>query len=152
MKPGRKPHIPTDEDRHAARLMASIGVKAADIATALKISPRTLWTHYGEEITNAAVAANTRVAERLYSIAMGHVEGAQVRDSLTASIFWLKTRARWRETDRLEVTGAEGSPLQVDHAVKMTDEQLLEIIKKGGVKALPPPEDPPIDVDAIPTE
>ena len=39
------------------------------------------------------IKANARVAESLYRKAIG--EG---RESVTAAIFWLKTRARWKET------------------------------------------------------
>jgi hypothetical protein len=31
-----------------------------------------------------------------------------------ATFFWLKTRAGWRETDRLEHTGPNGQPVVID--------------------------------------
>ena len=50
--------------------------------------------------------ANARVAERLYRKAIG--EG---QESFTAAIFWMKTRARWKETMVSEVTHDVADPL-----------------------------------------
>jgi len=33
--------------------------------------------------------------------------------NLTAAIFYLKTQAKWRETDRVELTGADGEAINV---------------------------------------
>jgi hypothetical protein len=44
----------------------------------------------------------------------GQTEGRNV----AAAIFWLKTRAGWRETDRREITGAGGEPLTVSYVVR----------------------------------
>ena len=65
----------------------------ADIAGVLGIDPKTLRRHYRDELKHGHVKANARVAESLYRKATG--DGAQ---SVTAAIFWLKTRANWRET------------------------------------------------------
>jgi hypothetical protein len=43
------------------------------------------------------------VARSLYAQAIG--------GNTTAQIFWLKTRAGWRETAAFEVTGSNGRPL-----------------------------------------
>ncbi len=53
--------------------------------------------------------ANAKVAENLYRKATG--EG---RESVTAAIFWLKTRAGWKETSVHELGGRDGRPLQVE--------------------------------------
>ena len=46
-------------------------------------------------IASGGIKANARVAESLYRKATG--EG---REAVTAAIFWLKTRARWKENLR----------------------------------------------------
>ena len=51
-------------------------------------------------IASGGIKANARVAESLYRKATG--EG---REAVTAAIFWLKTRARWKETSVHEVEG-----------------------------------------------
>jgi hypothetical protein len=73
--------------------MAAYGVPEADIARVIPIDPKTLRKHYREELDTGHVKANTKIAESLYRKALG--DGAQ---SVTAAIFWLKTRAGWKET------------------------------------------------------
>jgi len=54
-------------------------------------------------------------------------------------MFWLKTRAGFRETNKVEVTGQGGGPVQVDVGVKLrsldlsdfTDEELALAEKLG---------------------
>jgi len=78
--------------------MAGLGVPEADIAEVLDIDPKTLRKHYSRELKHGHIKANSRVAETLYRKALG--EGPQ---SVTAAIFWLKTRAQWKETAVAEV-------------------------------------------------
>lgn len=58
-----------------------------------------------KELENGAIKANAQVAESHYRKATG-----QGREAVTTAIFWLKTRARWREaTDvHASVLGHEG--------------------------------------------
>ena len=73
--------------------MAGYGIPEADIACLLEIDPKTLRRHYRRELDKGHIKANSRVAENLYRKATG--EG---REAVTAAIFWLKTRAGWKET------------------------------------------------------
>src|SRR5262245_458831 len=73
--------------------MAGYGLSPADISNVLDIDVADLTVSYAKQLTGGQVKANARVAESLYRKAIG--EG---RESVTAAIFWLKTRARWRET------------------------------------------------------
>jgi hypothetical protein len=79
--------------------MAGYGIPEEDIASVLGIELATLKREYPSELANGHVKANAKVAESLYRKAVG--EG---RESVTAAIFWLKTRAGWRETSNHEVT------------------------------------------------
>jgi hypothetical protein len=73
--------------------MAGYGHPAEDIAQVLRIDVEELRRRYADEIEDGRIKANSRVAENLYRRATG--EG---REAVTAAIFWLKTRARWKET------------------------------------------------------
>ena len=73
--------------------MAGYGVPEADIACVLDLDPKTLRKHYRSELDKGHIKATTKVAENLYRKAIG--EG---REAVTAAIFWLKTRAGWKET------------------------------------------------------
>ena len=61
------------------------------------------------------VKANAKVAENLYRKATG--EG---RESVIAAIFWLKTRAGWRETSVHEIGGSRNlPPLSIERIVRV---------------------------------
>lgn len=93
-------HKPTDENRKVARTLAAVGVPHEDIALKLDISADTLVKYYKPELDAGRIDANASIAQTLFQQAKS--------GNTTAAIFWLKTRARWKETDRLEVTGADG--------------------------------------------
>jgi len=78
--------------------MAGYGLPAEDIAIVLGIDARVLERDYRTELQAGAIKANAKVAESLFRKATG--DG---REGVTAAIFWLKTRARWRETTVHEV-------------------------------------------------
>ena len=113
---GRPAHKPDPVTRRQVEAMAAYGVAEADIALVLGIDPKTVRKHYRDELDTGSIKANSRIAESLYKKAMG--DGSQ---SVTACIFWLKTRARWREAPQThEVVHSEFS--------EMTKEQLEEFI------------------------
>lgn len=86
-------HIPTDEWRAEVRALKSFGVSHEMIARHLKIDEDTLAKHYRDDLDTAVVNANAMVAGKLF-------KKATVDEDLTAIIFWLKTRARWRTADK----------------------------------------------------
>jgi hypothetical protein len=73
--------------------MSGYGLSADDIANALDLEIEELKASYAKQLSGGQIKANARVAESLFRKAIG--EG---RESVTAAIFWLKTRARWKET------------------------------------------------------
>ena len=75
--------------------MAGYGVPEADIALVLRIDPKTLRKYYRDELDTGHILANAKVAESLFRKAAG-----DHRQSVTAAIFWLKVRARWKEVPR----------------------------------------------------
>ena len=103
----RPSHQPEPAVRRQVEAMAGYGVPEADIARVLGIDPKTLRKHYRDELDNGHVKANLKVAENLYRKATG--EG---REAVVAAIFWLKTRARWKETQVSEVTHDIADPIR----------------------------------------
>jgi hypothetical protein len=97
---GRPRHQPDASQRRQVEAMAGYGIAEADIAKVLGIDPKTLRKHYRDELDVAHVKANSAVAQSLFRKATG--DGPQ---SVTAAIFWLKTRARWKETSIHELEG-----------------------------------------------
>ncbi len=100
---------PTLEQRKKVEQLHAFGLTTFQIAAVLEVSEVTIRRHFKKELEQGTAKATALVAQNLFRTA---TEGRGMT-ALTAQMFWLKTRARWREVDRLEVTGAEGQPLQI---------------------------------------
>jgi DNA invertase Pin-like site-specific DNA recombinase len=87
----RPRHEPDAVKRRQVETLAGYGIPEAGIAGWLAIDPKTLRKHYRQELDHGHTKANAKVAESLFRKATG--DGHQ---SVTAAIFWLKTRAGWR--------------------------------------------------------
>ena len=98
---GRPAHLPEPSERRQVEAMAGYGVPEADIARVLGIDPKTLRKHYRDELDTGHIVATAKVAESLFRKATG--DG---RQAVTAAIFWLKTRAGWRERSKEEAERA----------------------------------------------
>lgn len=86
----RQKHEPTEETRDQVMLMVSFGVPVHSIAAIMHINHHTLYRHYRLEIEHGRERANTRVGMSLFNSA--------IKGNVVAQIFWLKTRAGWRES------------------------------------------------------
>jgi len=60
-------------------------------------------------------------------IAQGLIQKARAGDT-TSAIFFLKTQARWRETERHEITGADGGPLELSRIERV----IVDRVKPDG--------------------
>ena len=103
----RRSHKPDPSLRRQVEAMAAYGVTEPDIARVIAIDPKTLRKHYRDELATGHIKANSKVAESLFRKAIG--DGPQ---SVTAAIFWLKTRARWKETMVNEITHDVADPIR----------------------------------------
>ena len=115
---GRRAHKPDAFHRRQVEAMAGYGVPEEGIARVLAIDPKTLRRHYREELDTGHFKATAKVAESLFRKATG--DGAQ---SVTAAIFWLKTRGGWRETPQAHEIAVDRRDL-----TKLTDEELERMI------------------------
>ena len=104
--------------------MAGYGVPEADIARVVAIDPKTLRKHYRDALDTGHVKANARVAEFLYRKAT--TEGPQ---AVTAAIFWLKTRAGWKETAVTEMAGPVRLTVSWKDAPSLSDDELERIAR-----------------------
>ena len=104
----RKAFVVTDAMREQVRHLAGIGVPQADIATVIGCAPKTLRKCFRDELDRGVAEANATVAGYLFASAK--------RGNVPAQIFWLKSRANWREhkapDDSVAATGA-GSQSEV---------------------------------------
>lgn len=90
---GRPKHEVTDANRLKIKILRASGLDQKKIARILDINVDTLIRYYKKEVDEGAEELNGRVVNSLFQNA--------IKGNVTAQIFWLKTRARWRETDSL---------------------------------------------------
>ena len=108
----KKPHHkPTSESRAQVEALAGYGVRQDEIAMYLDIDPKTLRSHYREQLDKGVVKANVSVARSLHKQA---VDG-----NVAAAIFWLKSRAGFREKQEFEVSGPGGEPLVMPTVIEL---------------------------------
>ena len=86
-------HEVTDKTRNQVEALVSFGISHVDIANYMGISPDTLTRRYKTELENGLTKAVAKVASVLFY-------KATVEKDMTAVIFFLKTRGKWREKDR----------------------------------------------------
>ncbi|WP_394892229.1 hypothetical protein ACG873_13015 [Mesorhizobium sp. AaZ16] len=103
----RPSHQPEPDKRRQVEALAGFGIPEAEIAGLIGIDPKTLRKHYRHELDFGHTKANAKVAENLFRKATG--DG---RESVTAAIFWLKARARWKEININEHSGIDGRPIE----------------------------------------
>lgn len=114
----RKAHLPDLAQRRQVEAMAAYGIPASDISRTVGVDAKTLRKHYRDELDLGQTKANAQVAGFLFNSARN--------GNVTAQIFWLKTRARWREAPvELMHSGAVGSY----DLSRLTDEQLESIVR-----------------------
>ncbi len=85
----RKPFAVNDAVRERVRYLAGVGVRQDDIAKMVGCSPKTLRKRLRDELDRGVAEANATIA--------GYLFAAAKAGNIPAIIFWLKTRAHWRE-------------------------------------------------------
>ena len=85
----RKPFVVNETVREKVRHLAGVGVRQDDIARIIGCAPKTLRKRCRDDLDRGVAEANAVVSGSLFAAAKG--------GNVPAQIFWLKTRARWRE-------------------------------------------------------
>ena len=126
---GRPAHRPDATSRRQVEAMTAYGVPELNIASVVGIDPKTLRKHYRGELDNGQVKATAKVAENLFRKATS--DGPQ---SVTAAIFWLKTKGGWRETPQTHEVGL----FDLNRVTDQELEKMLELTRAAIAKARPP--------------
>src|SRR5262252_2754005 len=95
----RKAFVVNQAVREKVRHLAGVGVRQDDIARIIGCAPKTLRKRCRDDLDRGAAEANAIVSGCLFAAAKG--------GNVAAQIFWLKTRARWRESAAQDDTGAD---------------------------------------------
>lgn len=85
----RQQHKPTAETRQIVQLHAMVGTPQETIADVLDIDAKTLRKYYRQELDLALAKANASIGGALFNKAKN--------GDTSAMIFWLKTRAGFKE-------------------------------------------------------
>ncbi len=108
----RPKFIPTDLHRATVKSLAAYGIRQEEIATMIGLrSPKTLRRHFREELLRGSIEATAQVSQTLYQMATSGEEPA-------CTIFWMKTRAGWREKQN-----SENGPSAVPDFVVVEDKE-----------------------------
>jgi hypothetical protein len=120
-KSGRPCWQPSDSDREKIQMMAALGIQEEKISKIFKVAEKTLRKHCLEELDTGEAVANSAVGRFLYDAATGketyvkedgttgirHIGVSSA--TVTAAIFWMKTKGRWKETMLHSGNGPEGA-------------------------------------------
>lgn len=100
---------PTMAQAREVAVMSCLGMEPKDIALVLNVEEKLLKLYYSKELKVSANIANAMVARQALNMAMS----GRFPDMTK---FWLKSRAKWKETNSMELTGADGGPLEFTSA------------------------------------
>lgn len=115
-KRGPKPKIITEESRAKVLHMRGMGLTMEQIGISLNMSVPTLRKYYRHEIETAEPKLLFDVANNLYNIATS----PDHKGAVTAAMFWLERRGGWTKSSRVEMTGADGQPIQMGATLQNT--------------------------------
>jgi transcriptional regulator with XRE-family HTH domain len=87
-----------EKTSNLVKQLSGYGLTQEQICSIVGISRPTLYKYYQDEMLKGKSEAHAQVAQNLFRIATG-----SGREAITASIFWLKTQAKWKETSVIEV-------------------------------------------------
>jgi len=122
---GRKPFAPADAERKQVEALSGYGLPIEQIAVLVRdgIDTDTLRKHFVQELISGKAKANAQVGKTLFQKVMA--------GDTTAAIWWSKTQMRWAETQKHELTGADGSAIKTEHAIdvsKLSTDALAQIV------------------------
>lgn len=100
---------PTMSQAREVSVMSCLGIEPKDIALVLNIEEKLLKLYYAKELKVSSNIANAMVARQALNMAMS----GRFPDMTK---FWLKSRAKWRDTSSMEISGPEGGPLEFSSA------------------------------------
>jgi hypothetical protein len=129
----RKAFVVNEAIREKVRHLAGVGVRQDDIAKIIGCAPKTLRKRCRDDLDRGVAEANAMISGYLFAAAKG--------GNVAAQIFWLKTRAHWRET--VPDHSAPGSDTEASSPVVLLlpdnsrDPELTQTLREAQDKLLP---------------
>ena len=124
-------HEPTEQTRQQVKTLSGYGATQEQIGKVMGVHPDTLRKYYSDELATGTIEANAQVAQSLFKKAIGSGHG-----SVTAAIFWMKTRGGWREVPQ-EIEVAVSTPDSVPPEKRA---KAIAVVMAKAAKDKKPPE------------
>lgn len=112
---GRPAWQPTADELRLVEHYTAIGMTQDEIALVMEVSVDSLQRHCRHQLDAGRLKVNAKVAAKLFDKAM--------KGDTASIIFWMKSRAGWKERSVLEHTGPTGGPIET---TAMTPKQAAE--------------------------
>jgi len=125
----RKAFAVNDAVRERVRYLAGVGVPQDGIAKIIGCAPKTLRKRFRDDLDRGVAEATATVSGFLLAAAKG--------GSIPAIIFWLKTRAHWRETTPDTPVSSDGEandPVVLILPDNSRDPELTEVLRTAQEK------------------
>ena len=103
---GRPAFEPTVAEKKQVEALSGYGIPIEQIAVLVRdgIDADTLRKYFLTELQSGKAKANAQVGKTLFNKVLA--------GDTTAAIWWSKTQMRWAETQKHELTGADGAALE----------------------------------------
>lgn len=111
---GRPVFTVSEANRRFVEEQSGLGVPQEQIGAMIGCSDDTLRKHFEYELLCGKAKANAAVSKSLYKNAT--TGGKDGHGDVQAQTFWLKTQAGFKETNKTEITGNEGGPIEISDA------------------------------------
>ena len=137
-KPGPKPKTLSYEQEVQLEALASV-LTVEQIADHFGMARSTLFKIMADD-PDIRARYDMGKAKAIAEIAGSLLTKARKGDT-ASQIFFLKTQAGWRETNKVEVSGPEGGPVQTLDVSKLSDAALAEMLAVADAQKEEPPGD-----------
>jgi hypothetical protein len=107
--PGSPGFKPGPGQSREISVMAALGLSPKEISLVTNIDEKMLKLYYQRELNVSQAIANVVVARKALEMASSGRFPEMTK-------FWLKSQAKWKETNAIELTGRDGGPVEVSSA------------------------------------
>lgn len=124
------PHVPTRRTRILVAKLVSFGLTEPQIAVAAGIQPLHLRKHYRDELEHGTAIVTAKMGSAL--VRQG------LKGDTNAIALYLKARAHWVVPTKMEVTGKDGGPVEIERRSKLIGSILERMRRLEAAKQEPP--------------
>ena len=125
-------HIPTQKSRKGVLHAVGLGMNHENVAKVMGISVNALRNHYREELDIGLSVVMDDVKTNLYNIA----RDPNHKGTVQAGMYLLSRMGgdSFRDVKRVEMTGADGKPLEISQKTQTIDPRLLDADQREALR------------------